>query len=168
MNAFFDTKVIICAYDPRSGFKQPRAHGLIERHANDRSMTVSTQVLAECYTHFLRKDLLDAAHALRVIDGLCAGRVVAADADSVRRGLALSQRHQLSPWDGLIVQAALDAGCTTLYTEDLQAGQRFGDLEVVNPFADAAHEPAPAWPQPKAKAVRSRARAPAAKRAATR
>ena len=140
MNVFFDSNVIIHAYDHRSGFKQTRAHGLIQSHAYDRSMTVSTQVLVECYANLLRKGLLDAAHALRVIDGLCAGRVVAADADSVQRGLALSQRYQISSWDGLIVQAALDAGCITLYTEDLQAGQRFGDLEVVNPFADAAHE----------------------------
>ena len=164
MNAFFDTNVIIYAYDARSGAKQARANGLIEKHATDRSMTVSTQVLAECYTNLVRKGLLDAAHALHVVDGLCAGRVVAADADSVRRGLTLSQRYRLSSWDGLIVQAALDAGCTTLFTEDLQAGQRFGDLEVVNPFVDAAHEAGPPWPAPKV--ARPRARAPTAKRAA--
>ena len=86
----------------------------------------------------------------------------AADADSVRRGLALSQRYRLSSWDGLIVQAALDSGCTTLFTEDLQAGQRFGELEVVNPFADTAHEAVPSWPAPRA--ARSKARAPIVKR----
>ena len=166
MNAFFDTNVIIYAYDPRSGAKQARANGLMERHATDRSMTVSTQVLAECYANLVRKGLLDAVHALRVVDGLCAGRVVAADADSVQRGLALSQRYRLSSWDGLIVQAALDSGCTTLFTEDLQAGQRFGDLEVVNPFADTAHEAVPSWPAPKA--ARSKARMPTAKRTAKR
>jgi predicted phosphoadenosine phosphosulfate sulfurtransferase len=38
------------------------------------------------------------------------------------------------------VQAALDAGRATLYSEEMQAGMQFGDLEIVNPFADAAHE----------------------------
>jgi predicted phosphoadenosine phosphosulfate sulfurtransferase len=49
--------------------------------------------------------------------------------------------HSASSWDGLVVQAALDAGCAKLYTEDMQAGQRFDDLEVVNPFAGEAHQP---------------------------
>ena len=46
-------------------------------------------------------------------------------------------------------QAALQAGCTTLYSEDSSAGARFDDLLVVNPFATQAHEPA-------AKTIRSR------------
>ena len=49
-----------------------------------------------------------------------------------------------APWDGLILQAALDAGCTTLFSEDFSAGARFGGLTVVNPFASQAHEPAAA------------------------
>ena len=126
MNCFFDTNVIVCAYDPGAGLKQVWAHALMERHAGDRTITVSAQVLQETYAVLVRKRYLDPAQALRVVDSLSQGRVVAADAASVLRGLQLSQRYQLSPWDGLIVQVALDAGCTTLYTEDLQAGQRFG------------------------------------------
>ena len=145
MNCFFDTNVIVYAYDPGAGLKQVRAHELMERHAGDRTITVSTQVLQETYSVLVRKRYLDPAQALRVVDGLSDGRVVPADAASVLRGLQLSQRYQLSPWDGLIVQAALDAGCTTLFTEDLQAGQRFGEMEVVNPFVDAVHEPRAAY-----------------------
>ena len=157
MNCFFDTNVIVYAYVPRAGVKHSRAHALVERHAQDRSLTVSTQVLQESYAVLVRKGYLDPAQALRVIEGLSIGRVVPADSASVLRGLTLSQRYQLSPWDGLIVQAALDAGCTTLFTEDLQAGQRFGELEVVNPFVDAVHEPRAAFPA-SAPAKRKRAR----------
>ena len=39
-------------------------------------------------------------------------------------------------WASLIVAAALEAGCTRLYTEDLQDGQRIGPLTIVNPFRD--------------------------------
>jgi len=46
----------------------------------------------------------------------------------------LQQRAQLSFWDSLIVQAAIQAGCETLYSEDLNAGQRIGTVTVVNPF----------------------------------
>jgi hypothetical protein len=72
-------------------------------------------------------------------------------------------------WDALIVQAALAARCTTLFTEDLQAGQRFGELEIVNPFDDAVHAPHAVWPAPAArKAARRPMAKPAAKRAAKR
>jgi len=54
----------------------------------------------------------------------------------------LHQHHSLAFWDALIVQAALDAGCDVLLTEDMQHGRRFGELEVRNPFiAPGAHEP---------------------------
>ena len=46
-----------------------------------------------------------------------------------------ARRARISFWDALVVQAALDTGCDRLYSEDLNAGQRFGSLLVVNPFA---------------------------------
>jgi predicted nucleic acid-binding protein len=46
----------------------------------------------------------------------------------------LQQRAQLSFWDAMVVQAAINAGCDKLYTEGLNAGQRFGPVVVVNPF----------------------------------
>jgi predicted nucleic acid-binding protein len=47
----------------------------------------------------------------------------------------LHRLHQLPIWDALIVRAAQVSGCRTLLTEDLQHGQRFDGLEIVNPFA---------------------------------
>jgi predicted nucleic acid-binding protein len=43
-------------------------------------------------------------------------------------------RYKYSIWDGLIVAAALDAGCKILYTEDLQHGQVVEGLRIENPF----------------------------------
>ncbi len=40
----------------------------------------------------------------------------------------------LSSYDSLIVAAALDAGCKTLYSEDLQHGQQIEGVTVTNPF----------------------------------
>jgi predicted nucleic acid-binding protein len=141
VRAFFDTNVIVYAHDLRAGLKQQRAAALLDTHARAGTLVVGTQVLIESYNALLRRALLSRAEAIEVIETMARVTVVPADAASVLRGLHLAQRYQLSHWDGLVVQAALDAGCTTLFTEDLQAGQRFGDLEVVNPFADAAHQP---------------------------
>ena len=145
MNAFFDSNVVVYAHDRRDTRKQLRAIDLLAAHADDGTLTISTQVLAETYSILLRQRLLKPEDALTALEALAVGRVVPADTASVMRGLLLSRRYQLSSWDGLIVQAALDAGCATLFTEDLQAGQRFGDLEVVNPFAVAVHEPRAAY-----------------------
>ena len=49
----------------------------------------------------------------------------------------LQKAAQLSFWDARIVQAAKAAGWERLYSEDLNAGQRFGSVVVVNPFAEA-------------------------------
>ena len=156
MTAFFDTNVIVYAHDRSAGIKQQRAIDLLDRHARSGELVVSTQVLVESYNTLQRAAMLTRAAALTVVETLTRAHVVPANAASVLRGLQLAQRHQLSQWDGLIVQAALDAGCATLYSEDMQSGMRFGDLEVVNPFADAAHEPRLAY------AARKRA-APAGK-----
>lgn len=51
------------------------------------------------------------------------------------RGLVLAERYQFSVYDALIISAALEAGCTTLSSEDLQHGQRIDNrLTIRNPF----------------------------------
>ena len=165
MNAFVDTNVIVYAHDRMDGAKRERARALLEELALDGSLTVSTQVLQETYNALIRKVLVDPSKALFAVEKLAASRVVGSNADFVLDALRLSQRFQLSVWDALIVQAALAARCTTLFTEDMQAGQRFGELEIVNPFDDAVHQPRAAWPAP---AANKAARKPSAKRATKR
>ena len=143
MSCFFDTNVLVYVFDRAEALKQMRAQDLVTEHMGRRDMVLSTQVLQELYVTLTRKKQLGAADALEVVTTFAQERIVPASADGVLRGLALSQQRQLSAWDALIVQAALDAGCTTLFSEDFQAGARFDDLFVVNPFALQAHEPAP-------------------------
>jgi len=51
------------------------------------------------------------------------------------RGLDVGERCGLSLYDSMIVAAALLAGCDTLYSEDLQDGQRIDGLLIRNPFS---------------------------------
>jgi predicted nucleic acid-binding protein len=145
VRAFFDTNVVVYAYDRNAGLKRDRAKALIEANVRAGTMVLSTQVMLESYNTLQRAALLKREAALAIVEALADEHVVTTDADLVLRAIRLAQRHQLSHWDGLIVQAALDAGCAALYSEDMQAGMRFGDLEIVNPFADVAHEPRPAY-----------------------
>ncbi len=141
MSFFFDTNILVYVFDRAESVKQAQAQDLVTLHMTSRNMVLSTQVLQELYVTLTRKKQLGAADALEVVTTFAQERVVPASADLVLRGLALSHSSQLSAWDALIVQSALDAGCTTLYSEDFQNGMRFDDLVVVNPFVLQAHEP---------------------------
>jgi predicted nucleic acid-binding protein len=153
VSCFFDTNVLVYVFDRAEPMKQALAQDLVTEHMTRRDMVLSTQVLQELYVTLTRKKQLGAADALEVVSTFAQERVVAASADMVLRGLALAQQRQLSAWDALVLQAALDAGCDTLFSEDFQAGARYGSLQVVNPFALAAHESAPAS-SPKTSRVR--------------
>jgi len=57
--------------------------------------------------------------------------------DTIRKSWKIKLRHLFSIYDSLIVASALEAGCTTLYTEDLQHDQLIeGKLRIVNPFVN--------------------------------
>jgi predicted nucleic acid-binding protein len=51
------------------------------------------------------------------------------------RALELHSRYQYGFYDSLMIAAALASGCTRLYSEDLQAGQRIEGLTIVDPFS---------------------------------
>jgi predicted nucleic acid-binding protein len=46
----------------------------------------------------------------------------------------ISARFGYRIYDSLILAAAQQAGCTTVYSEDMQHGQAIGSLTIVNPF----------------------------------
>jgi predicted nucleic acid-binding protein len=48
--------------------------------------------------------------------------------------LEIHYRHGISHWDSLIVASALEAGCQTIYSEDLNHGQEYDGVKVINPF----------------------------------
>jgi predicted nucleic acid-binding protein len=53
-----------------------------------------------------------------------------------RRALDLQTRYHYGFYDSLIIAAALDAGCTRLYSEDLQDGQQIEGLTIRDPFSE--------------------------------
>ena len=142
MRRFFDTNVLVYSCDPTDRAKRDMARVLVEDAIAAEDFVVSTQVLVEFYATCVRRKLLGPAQALGLVRLWSEHDTVSQTPDLVVRGLALHQTHSLSMWDALIVQAAIDARCDVLLSEDLQHGRRFGDLEVSNPFAGSgsAHE----------------------------
>jgi len=81
---------------------------------------------------------LSADQARQEVRLLQAWQPVAVDLDLLEKAWSVQDRHRLSFWDALIVAAALQCGARHLLTEDLQDGQLFEELRVVNPFR---HDP---------------------------
>lgn len=98
---------------------------------------ISVQVLNEFASVLRRKFRLEwAVIADALADVRTAlGPVRPVDVEIRLRALALSRLHGFNFCDALIVASALSAGCDTLLTEDLQAGQRVEGLTIVDPFA---------------------------------
>jgi predicted nucleic acid-binding protein len=119
---FADTNILVYAADPSEGEKCRTAVQVLREAVHDRSLVLSAQVLQEFYVTVLRKQLLPHPEALEALRAWSENTVVPATTQLV------------------LEAAALHAGCTTLFTEDLQHGQRVGDLEIVNPFTQAVHE----------------------------
>lgn len=144
MKAFVDTNILIYAATKEDERKQGIALALLARQ-HPLELTISTQVLGEAYNVLTTRKRWARSEALAAVRHFARLHVVRPEVDTVFKGLALAAAHRLSTWDALIVQAAIEAGCDTLFSEDLQAGRRFGGLEVVNPFELAAHEALPSY-----------------------
>lgn len=100
-------------------------------------LAVSVQVLQEFYvqaTRPTRPDRLSHRQALDYIADLRKFPVQENTLELFHAALATCHRYQISYWDAAIVEAARALGCDTILTEDLQDGQDFGGLRVVNPF----------------------------------
>ena len=100
---------------------------------------LSPQVLGEFYVTVTRKLArpLSTDQALEAIRLLSAFRVRDIHVGLVRAAVHRSVTSQLSYWDSLIVETAIEAGATNLLTEDLQHGQDIDGLLVVNPYVDS-------------------------------
>lgn len=135
---FFDTNILVYAAsaDPSEAAKRHIALELIEQEA----FALSAQVLQEFFVTVTRKfeRPMAADQAMEWIEQLEAFPCCATDSALVKVAIEISERYRISYWDGAIIGAALKAGVETLYSEDLNDGQDYDGVRVINPFAGDA------------------------------
>jgi predicted nucleic acid-binding protein len=129
--AFFDTNVLIYAVaenDPRN----TRAEKLLSSGG-----ILSVQILNEFVSVARRKIQMpwkEVDEALKIFQVLCPSPLPIT-VEMHEAALKIAQTHGYSIYDALVVAAALEAGCSTLYSEDLQEGQTIGgQVTIKNPF----------------------------------
>ncbi len=133
---FIDTNVLLYAVStsPEDAGKRRRAQALLK----EPDLAISVQVLQEFYYQAVRRGGMTHEDALSFLRPIMRFPVQDVTLDVFREAVAISRRFQLSYWDGAILAAARTLGCDAVYTEDLNAGQDYGGVHAVNPFADPA------------------------------
>jgi predicted nucleic acid-binding protein len=134
---FVDTDVLVYAHDRTAGVKHLRAQMLLEQLWDSGWGVLSTQILQELCIYFCRNtgNPPPVEEVSQLIHDYSAWEVVPNSPAAVLKALDLVMEHKIRFWDALILEAAERSGATVLYSEHLANGQRYGAVQVVNPFA---------------------------------
>ncbi|MEN8132405.1 MAG: PIN domain-containing protein, partial [Pseudomonadota bacterium] len=100
---------------------------------------ISFQVVQECLNTIIRKAqiCLTKEQADSYLDASLSPLLRIYPSISLyKRSLDIQSRYKISYYDSLIVAAVLEAGCKTLYSEDLQHGLRIEGVTIENPFRE--------------------------------
>jgi predicted nucleic acid-binding protein len=134
---FIDTNVFIYQLEHLDVDKATKAERLIEKGVANGTACISFQVLQECLNTALRKARtpLSVDQLRKYLQAVLAPLYrVQPSLRLYHAALDIQVRYRYGFHDALIIAAALEAGCTRLYSEDLQHGQRIDGLTIENPF----------------------------------
>ena len=136
---FIDSNVFIYLFDETDERKRGRAEQIVELVLQSNSAVISFQVVQETLNVVTRKlaKPMTAGDAKRFMEDVLAPLFrVPASISLYSRALDVQARYRYGFYDALVIAAALDAGCTRLYSEDMQDGQRIEGLTIENPFEE--------------------------------
>jgi predicted nucleic acid-binding protein len=132
--AFCDTNILGYAVDCREHHKQKKAVELLESLKRSRSGVLSTQVLQEFYNIATKKLDILPLEAKKIVHDYSKLKVISISPNLIENAIDISIDVRISFWDALIVSAAEEAGCSVIYSEDLNNGQTIRGMKIINPF----------------------------------
>jgi predicted nucleic acid-binding protein len=136
---FIDTNVFVYLFDETNDRKRTIADRIVKTALETRTARISHQVVQETLNVVTRKlpSPMTAENAQRfLVQVLAPLWQIMPNIALYRRGLDVQARYGFSFYDSLIIAAALESGCTRLYSEDLQHGQQIEGLTIENPFKE--------------------------------
>ena len=138
---FLDTNILLYAASHQALPADEGKHDVALDIIGQGDFALSAQVLQEFYANAIRlkPEPLVPDVAQEWVELLSESECAPIDQRLVLEGIAISRRHKTSYWDGAIIAAAHAAGCEIIYSEDLNHGQQFGEVTVINPFRSLSH-----------------------------
>jgi predicted nucleic acid-binding protein len=134
---FLDTNIFVYPFDASAPAKAKKAAHLVRRAADTGQGIVSYQVVQEFSNVALRRfaQPMSVAEAEQYLITVFRPLLAVHSSPSLYvEALRITGRHKLSWYDSLIVAAALEGQCETLYSEDLQHGREIEGTRIENPF----------------------------------
>ena len=133
---FVDTNILVYAHDTSAGKKHIRATELIRELWQSGGGCLSIQVLQEFYVTVTRKVAkpLGPEVAAQIIADLSVWQVHRPGVQDLLDAIRLQHRYETSFWEAMIIASALQLGCHTIWSEDLNPGQVYEQLRVLDPF----------------------------------
>ena len=132
---FLDANILVYAQDASSPVKQRKSRKAIAALAGSGDGVISTQVMQEFYVTATRKIGVPPLVAKGVLKTLAVFEIVQVSPTLIQEAVDCSILNQVSFWDSLILAAAASAGCSTVYSEDLNPAQTILGVKVQNPLA---------------------------------
>lgn len=131
---FLDTNILLYAISssPGEATKRDKARELLEEF----EVGTSLQVIQEFHVNATGKlkKTVKSHEIAGLIDWLLRQPLVETDAALFREAVLIQNRYKISYWDAAVVAAARRLEAESLYSEDLQHGQKFWEIEIINPF----------------------------------
>jgi predicted nucleic acid-binding protein len=136
VEAFVDTNILL--YAASGKLRYPEKYRLAWSIIGEGKYAISGQVLSEFYVNSQKtkptQTPLTKKETTDWIERLCMVPVVPIEEMVVQQAITYSNRFQISYWDAALVAAAETLDLKTLYSEDLNHGQLYGSVTVINPF----------------------------------
>jgi predicted nucleic acid-binding protein len=138
--AFFDTNVLVYAYDANDTRKRDIARRLLLDRVGSGTFCTSTQALSEYFSVVTTRGevRLGAQAAAWLVDQMPAAAVVSPGLATVKAAVHGCLSSGLAIWDALIVATARESGAQVLYTEDRRLLEAVnaepGGIRAVDPF----------------------------------
>jgi predicted nucleic acid-binding protein len=140
---FLDTNIAVYCFDSNEPMKQSRAKDLLAHGASTGMGVVSYQVLQEfCNVATSARRLALSVEQTMAFASLLLEPMnkVSASMGLLQSALNIKSSSDYSFYDSLILAAAAQAGCATVYSEDMQHGQLVAGVRIVNPFVTVANQ----------------------------
>ena len=131
---FIDTNLFVYSIDQREPEKKEKARAILKKIIVSHQPVISTQVIKEYYVVATTKLKAEQLIVKNIIHNFRNMEVVNNDLDLIEQAIDISVISQLSFWDSLIIAAAEKANCEFVFSEDLNAGQTYRGVMVIDPF----------------------------------
>jgi len=131
---FIDTNILLYTLDQKNIEKRDMARKIVKKVVESHQPVISTQVIKEFYVVASNKLKADPIVVKNIIHNFHNMEIVNNDLDLIEQAIDISILSQLSFWDSLIIAAAEKANCEYVLSEDLNSGQNYRGIKLLNPF----------------------------------